>query len=172
MAILSIPLMFVFVFFMQMALGGELVMSFWKGNHLKLVQDGVETFINLTMGGRNSPPNLYLQKKVSLGFNLMIFKENFVTRGLNKLGALKDMKLGIPSFDDHLYVHVSDETAAMNYLHTNARHAAVEQFFQWGFNMMQGSDKVIHVSKSYYSDADLEPYQMRMYLEELKKLMV
>jgi len=187
LAILSVPLLFLFVFGMlklmertlrkeltplHTALGGELIESFFTGTYLKLLRDGLEMRINLTLGGRNSPPRMHLQWLAPLGFNLYVGKENFITKGLNKLGALKEIRLGLPMIDDRFFIRAGDEAAAMNYLMDRGRHETLDRFFQQGFNSLSGNKKTIELAKPYYTAADLEPAQMQDYLERMMNLLV
>ena len=186
LAILSVPLLFLFVFgilkLMERTLrkeltplhadmGGEIVQNFFTGTYLKLLRDGLEVRINLTLGGRNAPPRLHLQWLSPLGFNLYVCKENFVTKGLSKLGALKEIRLGLP-VDDRFFIRAGDETAAMNYLMDRGRYETVDWFFQQGFNTLTGNKQTILISKPHYKDQDLQPAQIKDYLERMKNLLV
>ena len=187
LAILSVPLLFLFVFGMlklmertlrkeltplHTALGGEIVQSFFTGTYLKLLRDGLEVRINLTLGGRNAPPYMHLQWLSPLGFNLHVSKENFVTRGLNRLGALKEVRLGLPAVDDRFFIRAADETAAMSYLMDRGRYETVDWFFQQGFNMFTGNNKTILLAKPRYTAVDLESNQVQEYLARMKNLLV
>lgn len=187
LAILSVPLLFLFVFGMlklmerklrkeltplHTDLGGEIVQNFFTGTYLKLLRDGLEVRINLTLGGRNAPPRLHLQWLSPLGFNLYVCKENIFTKGLSKLGALKEIRLGLPTIDDRFFIRAADDALATSYLMDRGRYETLNWFFEQGFNMLTGNKKTVLISKPYYTDEDLTPAQAKEYLERMKNLLV
>lgn len=101
---------------------------------------------------------------------MKITKKSLIVRGLNKLDALKGFTIGIPSFDDRFRIRAGDETAAREYLLENNRYTRLEPFFQWGFARFQCNEWGIFLIKMHYTKADLQPDRLRMYLEQVCRL--
>ena len=155
---------------LAMALGGETVVSLWKGAYVRLLSYGAEIRIGLKSGGQNSPPYLTIQQMIPLGFDLTISSENIATRKMEKWGLLKGIKVGDPLFDDNYLIRSSDEFRAQNFLMDSTWRDAVNHFFNNGFSEIIAKKDSVTIKKAGYKKEDLDTELMRSHLEELQKL--
>jgi hypothetical protein len=79
------------------AFNTTVVMRVFQGPYISLYHDGVENRMEVTTGGRNSPPYLIPKQWTPLGFALSISKENPMTGGLGSTGLFKDVEVGDPA---------------------------------------------------------------------------
>lgn len=152
------------------ALGGELIVSLWRGTFVRLNIYGGETRIQIRSGGQNSPPYLEIKQYAPVGFKLTISEENIATKKLSKWGLIKDVKVGEPFFDDKYLVRSNEEMKAQNYLQDSERREAVEYFFSNRFDQMQIDGDSVMVRMPRYKAEDLDPDLVGSHLEKLQKL--
>jgi hypothetical protein len=152
------------------AFGTDIRISFLLGPHIRVYSDGAETSVCIRSGSKNSPPYLILKRMRPIGFKLHLSKENVATRGLEKLGLLRDIKVGDPVFDDNYLIRSNEAVKAQNYLLYPNHREAIEFFFQEGFRSVLFDKESLTVSKPYYKKHDLDPERVRTFLEAMSRL--
>ena len=152
------------------ALGSKIVMNFLQSPYIPVHDHGGEARISVTPGGRNSPPFLILKDMTPVGFTLSISKENPITRGLGRLGILKDVEIGDALFDKTYVVRSSDPVMAQNFLQHPSRRDMTEWLFAEGFTQIRADKAAFMIMKPNYQKEDLNRDRMLFYLERMRKL--
>ena len=152
------------------ALGGEVAGNLLKGSYCLLNRDGVEVQIGIQPGSQYTPPVIYIKELRPGSFKMTLYKENAATRGLEKLGMLKDLKIGDPLFDEKYVIKSGDEIGAINFLQDPRRREAIEAMFDDGFHTFQLDKKSVMIQQRGYKKQDLDPERLRINLERLHSL--
>ena len=152
------------------ALGSKVVMNFLQSPYIPVHYDSAESRISVTAGGRNSPPFLVLKDMTPVGFTLSISKENPITRGLSRLGVLKDVKIGDALFDEKYVVRSSDPVMAQNFLQHPDRREMTEWLFGEGFTQIRADKAAFMIMKPNYKKEDLNRDRILFLLDKTRKL--
>ena len=152
------------------AFNARIVSDLFHGPHVLVNNNGCEVKIRIKNGSKNSSPYLILQQMTSIGVGLTISEENMVTRTLNKVGLLKNVKIGDSLFDNRYLVRSKNNIKAQNYLLNNVHTDAIDFLFKENIDTLTFTDESVTIKKSQYKKEDLEPQRIQALLDVMRKL--
>jgi hypothetical protein len=151
------------------ALGGEAAGGFLQSSrYVKVVNSGREQRIRVLPGGKDRPSYLSLEQIFELDFDLSITKENFIGRGLEKLGLRFETKVGDPEFDNKYSVTSRAKEKAQMFLLSSERRMIVDSIFKDGFNCVKVAKGMAYFQKPLF-DQNLDPAALKNQLDLLRK---
>ena len=151
-------------------IGGRIERDGIKGPRVVVPLKTGNGIVTISQGSQYSPPflNLYLEHEI--GFMLSISKENFATRGLEKLGIGHEVRVNDPIFDDKYRIKSSDEMRALNLLSDHRIRQAVDEIFERRYSQILAKKGLVLARLYNYKKTDLEPESVRAVFDALLTL--
>ena len=118
---------------------------------------GLKFYIVIAPGGKNSPPHLQIWLVKNVSFRLRIYKENILTLWAEKIGLVREVKTGDPSFDGEFLIFSSKDQQALMYLSNASNKENIRKIFNYGFSSLAAGSQRVFIQKVYSSDMDLAP---------------
>jgi hypothetical protein len=146
-------------------LNAEIKSTFFGGTFLQILNYGPEIRLKLTLGGKDSPPVLYLQLFTSVGFNFRIMKKQLLINIFFRSG--KEASFGDTRLDQEFSIRSDKPEEASSYLLYSKRIDAIKYFLENNFTEIKADAKGVYVSKINYSEQDLTPEKIGAYLDNL-----
>lgn len=146
-------------------LNSEVKSSFMLGSYINILNYGPEIHFRLTLGGKNSPPYLYLELLNPVGFKFKITRKQVLNEIFFRWG--KEVKLNDVSFDEELIIRADKPLEAGSYLMDSKRKDAIKYFFENSFTEINANLKGVYINKANYTNDDLLPEKVQTYLDNL-----
>jgi hypothetical protein len=133
---------------------------------------GLNFFIKLIPGGKNSPPYLMISLAKDCELKLTIYRETALSQVGEKIGLVHEVKVDDETFDREFLIFSSDPERARNYLSSADIKNAIRETFAGGFDSLKATRKSIAIMKpSYDSNSDFEPQKISSALQRLSVIM-
>jgi hypothetical protein len=146
-------------------LNSEVKSSFMLGSYINILNYGPEMHLRLTLGGKNSPPYLYLELLNPVGFKFKITRQQVLNEIFFRWG--KEVKFNDVSLDEELLIRADKPEETSSYLMDSKRRDAIKYFFENGFTDITANEKGVYISKANCTEDDLIPEKVQPYLDNL-----
>ena len=146
-------------------LNSEVKSSFMLGSYINILNYGPEIHFRLTLGGKNSPPYLYLELLNPVGFKFRITRKQVLNEIFFRWG--KEVKFNDVSLDEELLIRADKPEETSSYLMDSKRRDAIKYFFENGFTDVTANEKGVYINKANYTENDLLPERVQKYLDNL-----
>ena len=149
------------------ALGGETIVSF-DDVYVRLFRQDVEVRVGIGYIGNASC--LQILWMSPLNFDLTLAKRNLDTQ--LRYGLRKEIKLGIPFFDDKYFISSSDPNKAKEFLQRPTKWNALESLFQYGYKVLGASriSKCVSLQGGSYGKKALSSDRIRSHIDQFEVL--
>ncbi len=98
-------------------------------------------------GMQNSPAVLRVRILKAPGFALGFRREGLDTKLSKRIGLMKDLKIGVPDFDDEFFIETSDRTRCLAYLSGSENRDSIRRIYGLGWRARFDKDW-LELSKS------------------------
>jgi len=127
--------------------------------------------IEITPGGRNSPPSIDVIWIAPTKFTINIYQEGFLTKMGKMTGFVEEIEIGIPDFDSEYVIETHNKDDVRKYLSDKEVRDCIEAIFSLGyknFEVLKGAMKV--QMSSYFLEDELKPFSMIRVFNLLQQL--
>jgi hypothetical protein len=91
--------------------------------------------IRYERGSRSSPAKVVVELHRGVPFKLLLRKESLDTRLSKKLGLLKEMQLGIPDFDESVFIQTDDAARTQAFLGDHGTREVIKEIHDRGCSL-------------------------------------
>ena len=157
---------------LAVALGGENKSSILGGNYVKLNRPGGELQIRVMPSSSDSGygSHLTILRKSSPAFRMQITASSWAARLGNAIGLVNGISVGDPTFDQRYRIKANNEEQAVAFVNDPQRREALAYFFDQGFTDLTLAENEVYLIKPQNFKSDLEPVEMKRYLEHFALL--
>lgn len=133
---------------------------------------GLNFSVELTPGGRNTPPYLTISLSKNCRLNLTIYRETALSHIGEKIGLVHEVKVNNEAFDSDFLIFSNDPERASIYLSSTDITNSIREIFNDCFDLLKADKKSITIRKpNYNSTSDFEPQNITSVLQRLSVIM-